>query len=98
MYAIARIDVGVKCIFTNTVPTGPYRGAGRPEANYILERVVDEAARIAGIDRAELRRRNLLPASAMPYATAVGTTYDSGDFVAIFDQAMRLADYAGFEQ
>ena len=97
-YRIPNIDVAVKCVFTNTVPTGPYRGAGRPEANYILERVVDEAARVAGIDPAELRRRNLLPASAMPYATAVGTTYDSGDFLPIFEQALRLADHAGFEK
>jgi carbon-monoxide dehydrogenase large subunit len=97
-YRIPNIDVSVKCVFSNTVPTGPYRGAGRPEANYILERVVDEAARVAGIDRAELRRRNLLAVSAMPYATAVGTTYDSGDFVPIFDQALRLADYPDFEQ
>jgi carbon-monoxide dehydrogenase large subunit len=97
-YRIPGIDVAVKCVFTNTVPTGPYRGAGRPEANYILERVVDEAARVTGIDRAELRRRNLLPASAMPYPTAVGTIYDSGDFVPIFEQALRLAEYTGFEQ
>jgi carbon-monoxide dehydrogenase large subunit len=97
-YRIPNIDVAVKCVFTNTVPTGPYRGAGRPEANYILERAVDEAARVAGIDPADLRRRNLLPASAMPYATAVGMIYDSGDFPPIFEQALRLADYAGFAQ
>ena len=96
-YRIPHIDVAVKCVFTNTVPTGPYRGAGRPEANYILERVVDQAARITGIDRAELRRRNLIPASAMPYPTPVGTTYDSGDFAPILEQALRLSNYAGFE-
>src|SRR5262249_115507 len=61
MYDIKHVDVGVRCIFTNTVPTAPYRGAGRPEANYALERVVAEAARITGIDAAELRRRNLIP-------------------------------------
>jgi carbon-monoxide dehydrogenase large subunit len=97
-YRIPLVDVAVKCVFTNTVPTGPYRGAGRPEANYILERVVDEAARITAIDRAELRRRNLIPTSAMPYPTPVGTTYDSGEFIPILDQALRLADYAGFEK
>jgi carbon-monoxide dehydrogenase large subunit len=96
-YHIPQVDVAVKCVFTNTVPTGPYRGAGRPEANYILERVVDEAARITSIDRAELRRRNLIPTSAMPYPTAVGTTYDSGDFTPILEQALTLSNYAGFE-
>ena len=60
MYDIKHIDVGVRCVFTNTVPTSPYRGAGRPEANYALERVVDEAARITGIDPVKLRRRNLI--------------------------------------
>ena len=63
MYRIPQVGVGVQCVFTNTMPTGPYRGAGRPEANYVLERVVDEAARMLKIDRAELRRRNLIPAS-----------------------------------
>ena len=61
MYAIPRIQVDVQCVFTNTVPTGPYRGAGRPEANYALERLVDEAARVTGIDPVKLRRRNLIP-------------------------------------
>ena len=61
MYAIPRIEVDVQCVFTNTVPTGPYRGAGRPEANYALERLVDEAARVTGIDPIRLRRRNLIP-------------------------------------
>jgi carbon-monoxide dehydrogenase large subunit len=90
------VAVDVKCVFTNTVPTGPYRGAGRPEANYILERVVEEAARVSGIDRVKLRRRNFVPASAMPYATALGTTYDSGDFAPILDKALELAGYPEF--
>jgi carbon-monoxide dehydrogenase large subunit len=97
MYDIRRVAVEVRCVFTNTVPLGPYRGAGRPEANYVLERVVDEAARVTGIDRAKLRRRNLIPRSKIPYRTAVGTTYDSGDFVPIFDKAMALADAPGFK-
>ena len=80
MYDIKKIDIGVKCLFTNTAPTSPYRGAGRPEANYALERVIDEAARLTGIDRVKLRKRNLIPAKAIPYKTAVGTTYDSGEF------------------
>ena len=98
MYRIPKIDIGVRCVFTNTVPLGPYRGAGRPEANYVIERVVDEAARITGIDRAKIRRRNLIPPSAMPYKTAVGTQYDSGDFAAVFAKALEHADYAGFSK
>jgi carbon-monoxide dehydrogenase large subunit len=97
MYDIRKIDIGVKCVFTNTVPTSPYRGAGRPEANYALERVIDEAARITGIDRVKLRRRNLIPPKAIPYKTAVGTTYDSGDFPVIVDKALKLADVDGFK-
>ena len=98
MYDIRKLAIESLCLFTNTLPTGPYRGAGRPEANYVIERVVDEAARITGIDRAELRRRNLIPPSAMPYATAVGTTYDSGDFEPILAKALKLAQYETFEQ
>jgi carbon-monoxide dehydrogenase large subunit len=98
MYDIARVQVDVKCVFTNTVPTGPYRGAGRPEANYALERVVAEAARITGIDPVKLRRRNLIKRRQIPYKTAVGTTYDSGDFEPILDRALALANYDGFRQ
>jgi carbon-monoxide dehydrogenase large subunit len=98
MYDIKHMDVSGKCVFTNTIPTAPYRGAGRPEASYVLERVVDEAARITGIDPIKLRRRNLIKKSAMPYKTAVGTTYDSGDFEPILDKALALADYDGFKQ
>ena len=97
MYDIKHIDISVRCAFTNTITTAPYRGAGRPEANYVLERVVEEAARITGIDPAKLRRRNLIPASAMPYKTAVGTSYDSGDFAPIFEKALALADYDGIK-
>ncbi len=96
MYDIAKIGLRIRCLFTNTVPTGPYRGAGRPEANYALERLVDEAARVTGIDRIEIRRRNLIPPGRMPYKTSVGTTYDSGDFPAVFDAALARADVAGF--
>jgi aerobic carbon-monoxide dehydrogenase large subunit len=97
MYDIKYIDVATKCVFTNTIPTAPYRGAGRPEASYAIERVVDEAARITGIDPVKLRRRNLIKKSAMPYKTAVGTTYDSGDFEPMLDKALTLADYDGFK-
>ncbi len=96
MYAIPAIDVRVRCAFTNTVPTAPYRGAGRPEANYLLERLVEEAARITGIASDKIRKRNFIPPTAMPYRTPVGTTYDSGDFPAVFDKALALAAHAGF--
>jgi carbon-monoxide dehydrogenase large subunit len=98
MYAIPRIQVDAQCAFTNTVPTGPYRGAGRPEANYTLERLVDEAARVTGIDPIRLRRRNLIPRKSIPFKTAVGTTYDSGDFASILDKALALAHYAEFKK
>jgi aerobic carbon-monoxide dehydrogenase large subunit len=98
MYRIPKIDVGVICYFTNKVPIGPYRGAGRPEANYALERVVEEAARLSGIDPVRLRRKNLIPPSAMPYKSAVGNVYDSGDFPAIVAQALDMADYANFNK
>ena len=98
MYDIQRIDIAVRCVFTNTTTTAPYRGAGRPEANFILERVIDEAARVTGIDPVKLRRRNLIKSSAMPYKTAVGTTIDSGEFETVLDKALALADYDGFKQ
>ena len=98
MYDIKLIDITTKCVFTNTNTTAPYRGAGRPEANYIVERVIDEAARITGIDPVKLRRRNLIKPKALPYKTAVGTTIDSGEFEVILDKALELADYDGFKQ
>jgi carbon-monoxide dehydrogenase large subunit len=98
MYRIPKIDFSSRCVFTNTTPIGPYRGAGRPEANYALDRVVEEAARVTGIDTVQLRRKNLIPRSAMPYKTAVTTTYDSGDFPAIFAKALELSDYKNFNK
>jgi carbon-monoxide dehydrogenase large subunit len=98
MYRIAKIDVGVACIFTNTVPIGPYRGAGRPEANYALERAVEEAARVSGLDPVRLRKRNLIPPSAIPCKTAIGNTYDSGDFPGILDKGLKLADFDNFNK
>ena len=97
MYDIKHIDAATKCVFTNTITTAPYRGAGRPEASYCLERVVDEAARVTGIDPIKLRRRNLISRKAMPYKTAIGTTYDSGDFATVLDKGLALADYDGFK-
>jgi aerobic carbon-monoxide dehydrogenase large subunit len=97
MYRIPKIDVSAACYFSNRIPIGPYRGAGRPEANYALERAVEEAARVSGIDAVRLRKRNLIPASAMPHKTPINT-YDSGDFPGIVDQALALADYANFNK
>jgi carbon-monoxide dehydrogenase large subunit len=98
MYRIPKVDASVACYFSNTVPIGPYRGAGRPEANFALERVVEEAARVIGMDPVRLRKKNLIPPSAIPYKTAIGNTYDSGDFPGIVEQALKLADYAGFNK
>src|SRR3569832_2337779 len=98
VYDIPLAQVNSRCVFTNTVPTGPYRGAGRPEASYMSERVIDAAADVTGIDPAELRRRNLIAPTKIPYVTAFGNTYDSGDFPAMFERALTLADYAGFRE
>ena len=96
VYDIPLIGLHVRCVFTNTVPIGPYRGAGRPEINFLMEQLVEDAARVSGIDPVEIRRRNLIPPSAMPYTTAVDTVYDSGDFPRVFETAVAKADYAGF--
>jgi carbon-monoxide dehydrogenase large subunit len=98
MYRIPKVDVSVACYFSNTVPIAPYRGAGRPEANYALERVVEEAARVVGMDPLRLRKKNLIPPSAIPYKTAVGNTYDSGDFPGMVERALELSDYANFNK
>jgi carbon-monoxide dehydrogenase large subunit len=96
VYKTPLIEVNVKCVFSNTTPVGAYRGAGRPEANYYMERLVDTAAREMGIDRIALRRRNHIPPEAMPYKSPNGNTYDSGEFTALLDQALALADWDGF--
>ncbi len=96
VYHIPRIAVRMRCVFTHTVPVGPYRGAGRPEANYALERLVDAAARATGIDRLTLRRRNLIGPAMLPYATPLGASFDSGDFAGLLDKALALADATGF--
>jgi len=95
-YKIATSDVSASGVVTNTVPTAPYRGAGGPEAAYILERLIDKAATETGIDRVDLRRRNLIAAADMPYDTGLGLTYDCGAFEEVMDEALSLADYAGF--
>ena len=97
VYTIAAAHVAVSCVLTNTSPTAPYRGAGRPEAAYVIESLLDRAARALGIDRAEIRRRNMIPPAAMPFKTALTYTYDSGEFEACMDRALEIADYTGFE-
>ncbi len=96
VYATPLQEVSVKAMFTNTSPVGPYRGAGRPEANYYIERLLDTAAREMGIDPAEIRRRNHIQPDAFPYKTPAGTTYDSGDFPTILEKALAAADWDGF--
>jgi len=98
VYATPLIEVTSRCMFTNTTPVGAYRGAGRPEGNYYMERLVDTAAHEMGIDRVELRRRNHVQPEQMPYTTPAGTEYDSGDFPTILDKALELADWDGFSE
>src|SRR5207244_4879340 len=86
-----------RAVLTNTAPTYPYRSAGRPEVMYVLERLIDIAARRHGFDRVELRRRNLIQPGAMPYRNAMGLEYDSGDYPAAMERALALADWKGFE-
>jgi len=96
VYAFPAAHVEVTAVLSNTNSTAPYRGAGRPEATYVIERLIDDAARELGLDAVELRRRNLVPASAMPYRTATGVTYDCGDFPAQMEAALKRADVGGF--
>jgi carbon-monoxide dehydrogenase large subunit len=98
MYTTPAIHHQTTGVFTNTTPTGPYRGAGRPEATYAIERVIDVAARELGMDPVALRRKNLIPASAMPFKTGLVFTYDCGDFARGMDLALSMADHAGFEK
>jgi aerobic carbon-monoxide dehydrogenase large subunit len=97
VYDIKTIDVAIQAILTNTTPTGPYRGAGRPEAIYIIERLMDAAARKLKLDPAEIRRRNMIRPQAMPYTNPMGQTYDSGQFEKVLDQALTLGDWSGFQ-
>jgi carbon-monoxide dehydrogenase large subunit len=98
IYTTPAIHVQTTGVFSNTTPTGPYRGAGRPEATYAIERVIDVAAMELKIDPIELRRRNLIPSSAMPFKTGLVFTYDCGEFARGMDLALSLADRAGFEK
>ncbi|MBV8533981.1 MAG: molybdopterin-dependent oxidoreductase, partial [Alphaproteobacteria bacterium] len=98
VYKTPAVYVEVTTAFTNTVPTDAYRGAGRPEACYVLERLADKAAAALKLDRAEIRRRNLILPTAMPYKTPLGPTYDNGDYPRLLSRALEIAGYAGFEQ
>jgi aerobic carbon-monoxide dehydrogenase large subunit len=96
VYRTPLIEVSTKAVFTNTSPVSAYRGAGRPEGNYFMERLIDSAAREMGIDRLELRRRNYVQPSEMPYHAASDMIYDSGDFPTLLKQALDVADFTGF--
>ena len=96
IYGFQAIHANVIGVLTNTVPVDAYRGAGRPESNYLVERLIDTAAAELGIDRVDLRRRNIVPSSAMPFTTAIGQRYDSGEFEQIMDAALDKIDWKGF--
>ena len=96
VYDIPIVDLATQGIFTHTAPTNPYRGAGRPEAVYATERLLDLAAEEMGIDPVDIRRRNFIDKTALPYRSATGLIYDSGDFRAVADACMSLADWSGF--
>jgi carbon-monoxide dehydrogenase large subunit len=97
VYHIPAASIRGRAVLTTTSPTTPYRAAGRPEVIFVIERLIDLAARRHGFDRVALRRRNLVPATAMPYRNPLGLVYDSGDYAAAQDRAVALADWAGFE-
>ncbi|MBC7437968.1 MAG: xanthine dehydrogenase family protein molybdopterin-binding subunit [Bdellovibrionales bacterium] len=97
VYDITLIDFHFTAVLTNTAPTGAYRGAGRPEAIFTMERLMDEAARQTGIDRVTLRRRNFIKPEQMPYKNQMGQTYDTGKFESVMDQTLALADWTDFD-
>ena len=97
-YRTPLLEVSTRCVYTNTTPVGPYRGAGRPEGNYYIERLMDNAAAEMGIDPLELRRRNHILPREMPFEAASGLSYDSGDFPTVLDKALAsLADWDDFD-
>jgi aerobic carbon-monoxide dehydrogenase large subunit len=96
VYQIPAVHCVGKAVFTNTIPLAPYRGAGRPEATYLIEQLLDRAANVIGIGPVEIRRRNFIPSSAMPHKIQTGITYDSGDFVHVMDECLKVADWNGF--
>jgi len=98
VYATPAMEVNSKVVFTNTTPVAAYRGAGRPEGNYYMERLIDAAAREMGLDNVELRRRNHIKPTAMPYKAPSGMNYDSGEFTTVLDKALVAADWDGFDE
>jgi carbon-monoxide dehydrogenase large subunit len=96
VYRTPLLSVDIKTVLTNTTLMGAYRGAGRPEANYFMERLIDRAADEMGIDRLTLRKRNFVKPAQMPFAASSGVTYDSGDFQGVFNKALEISDHAGF--
>ena len=98
IYRTPIIEVATKCVFTNTTFVSAYRGAGRPEGNYYVERALDLAASELGVDRIELRKRNMIRKSDLPFKAASDMTYDCGDFLGVLKQALEAADYAGFKK
>ena len=97
VYHVPAVDYLIRGVLTNTMATGAYRGAGRPEANFLMERLLDQAARELKLDPAEIRRRNFIAPAAFPYKTHLGDTYDVGEFGKILDQVLKLSDWNGFE-
>lgn len=97
IYHVPSVLFRARAAMTNTVPTRPYRSSGRPEVMYVMERLIDLAARNSGFDRIALRRRNLIPQSALPYRNPMGMVYDSGDYGGVMERTLELADWSGFE-
>src|SRR5262249_35079985 len=97
-YVVPACDISVTGALTTTAPVAAYRGAGRPEATFVIERLLDTAARARGMEPAEVRRRNFIPAAAFTFRTATGQVYDSGDYHLALDRALAAADYAGLRR
>jgi aerobic carbon-monoxide dehydrogenase large subunit len=97
IYHLPTVSVRARAVYSNSSPTTPYRSAGRPEVMFVIERLIDRAAQACGFDRLALRRMNLVPDHALPYANAFGMTYDSGLYEKVFNDALSLADWSGFE-
>src|SRR5581483_7424633 len=98
VYRVPAAHYRAYAVMSNTPPTTPYRSAGRPESTFIMERLCDLAAQVTGIDRVEIRRRNLIAPEELPYRTAFGVTYDNGTYEVSMDTSMALSDWAGFKQ
>ncbi len=98
VYNIPAVHAAAKAVLTNTAPMAPYRGAGRPEATFLIEQLMDRAAQVIGVDPVEIRRRNFVPSSAMPHKLHSGVAIDSGEFMRVMDECLKLADWDGFSK